>query len=491
MRDGTTGAWLRRWLLLGLCVSISMSSGTAVSDAQSRQAFSDTKGHWAQDTIAWGVEAGVVNGFPGGAFQPNGQVTEAQFLAMLFRAFPDVTPAQAKPYWYSAYFAKAADWLWPVDERNANLKFLRGNVAQLVAASQGRQLPVDDAIAFLLKEGLAKGRLLPDGRVEFGAYETLTRAEAVQFVRNVASVGQQVRSADKPPAASAAPAKSDAAVSVAGISIGDSEQRVLQVMGEPARKDVSEYGFAWYVYNKDYREFSMIGIKNGKVVGLYANGSSLTVKELRDTSLSLDVQRVLGTPLTAIRKGNTRYLINGKGEYETFDTETAYVTVFYDVHEGGVITGAQAIEKKTELSLAGFYGTSSARLRQSFERQTLDLTNSARALRGLPALAWDDGAAVTAAGHSADMAENGFFDHTNLRGETLGDRLAKTKVSYRSAGENIAYGQTSAIFAHEGWMNSMGHRKNILAPFERLGVGVVFTDGMVPYYTQNFITRLR
>lgn len=64
--------------------------------------------------------------------------------------------------------------------------------------------------------------------------------------------------------------------------------------------------------------------------------------------------------------------------------------------------------------------------------------------------------------------------------------MSAAKVSYSTAGENIAAGQQSAIFAHEGWMNSAGHRRNILADFERLGVGVGFGGDMHTYYTENF-----
>ncbi|HZG77784.1 MAG TPA: CAP-associated domain-containing protein, partial [Paenibacillus sp.] len=400
---------------------------------------------------------------------------EAQFVAMLFRAFPDAAPAEKKPYWYTAYYDKAETWLWPVDEANAAKPIRRGQVAQVVAAALGTQLSVEDAVEYVLDRGLASGRRVANGRVDFGAAQTLTRAEAVQFVRNATSAGLAIGQADKAPIA--ASKASDAPVSAGGVAVGDSLETLLATYGEPARKEASEYGFMWYVYNEDYTRFAMFGVKDGAVKALYANGSDLVATSS------------LGDKLSYILKGNQKYLIDSGGEYDVYDAGGAYVTVFYDVHEGRTISAVQAIEKKTEQALLGFYGPSSASLAASFERLSLDLANSARAKRGLRALAWDDGAAAVAEGHSGDMAANGFFSHTNLRGEGLGDRLENGDVRFRKAGENIAYGQTSAIFAHEGWMNSSGHRKNVLGDFERLGVGVVFAADDVPYYTQNFLTK--
>jgi uncharacterized protein YkwD len=60
-------------------------------------------------------------------------------------------------------------------------------------------------------------------------------------------------------------------------------------------------------------------------------------------------------------------------------------------------------------------------------------------------------------------------------------------IVYTFAGENLAAGQFSSIFAHEGLMNSLGHRENILRPeFTFLGVGVAFNSESRPYYTEDF-----
>ncbi|MDA6131258.1 CAP domain-containing protein, partial [Escherichia coli] len=69
-------------------------------------------------------------------------------------------------------------------------------------------------------------------------------------------------------------------------------------------------------------------------------------------------------------------------------------------------------------------------------------------------------------------------------------RMQADEVSFMVAGENLASGQFSSIFAHEGLMNSLGHRKNILrADYEFLGVGVAFNSKSQPYYTENFYAK--
>lgn len=88
------------------------------------------------------------------------------------------------------------------------------------------------------------------------------------------------------------------------------------------------------------------------------------------------------------------------------------------------------------------------------------------------------------------MAKNRYFSHDNLDGLSPFDRLKQDRITYQAAGENIASGQASSIFAHEGLMNSLGHRENILSTnFNALGVGVAFDSDSRPYYTENFLGK--
>jgi uncharacterized protein YkwD len=118
------------------------------------------------------------------------------------------------------------------------------------------------------------------------------------------------------------------------------------------------------------------------------------------------------------------------------------------------------------------------------EDQVLALVNAERAAAGCAALADDAGLAAVARAHSADMRDRGFFDHTNPDGLSPFDRAERAGLSARA--ENIAYGQQDAAEVMDSWMNSPGHRANILdCSLTRLGVGVAEGAGG-PWWTQLF-----
>ena len=107
-------------------------------------------------------------------------------------------------------------------------------------------------------------------------------------------------------------------------------------------------------------------------------------------------------------------------------------------------------------------------------REVLDLVNAERSGVGVATLAWSAALADVAWLHSNDMVQRDFFSHVNPDGEDPFARLDRASVGYRVAGENIAFGSTTAVDVVNQWMNSPLHRKNILDPdYTELGVGVV------------------
>ncbi|GGM07435.1 hypothetical protein GCM10010129_59180 [Streptomyces fumigatiscleroticus] len=121
------------------------------------------------------------------------------------------------------------------------------------------------------------------------------------------------------------------------------------------------------------------------------------------------------------------------------------------------------------------------------EAEVVELTNAERARAGLPPLAPDPRLATAARAHSADMAARDFYAHTSPDGGKPGDRAAAAGSTLRSIGENIACGQRCAADVVRGWMNSPGHRANILEPdFTHLGVGFAGGGRAGTYWTQVF-----
>ncbi len=122
-----------------------------------------------------------------------------------------------------------------------------------------------------------------------------------------------------------------------------------------------------------------------------------------------------------------------------------------------------------------------------FELKVLELVNAERTKQGLSALTWDSSLAAVAEAHSLDMAQNNFFSHTNLKGQSPFDRMKAFGISYSYAAENIAAGQKTPESVMNSWMNSEGHRNNILnGNLTRLGVGYVKGGSYGHYWTQVF-----
>ncbi|MFD4872180.1 CAP domain-containing protein [Streptomyces sp. NPDC058420] len=119
--------------------------------------------------------------------------------------------------------------------------------------------------------------------------------------------------------------------------------------------------------------------------------------------------------------------------------------------------------------------------------KVVQLTNTERARAGLRALAVDPLLAAAAQAHSTDMVARAFYSHTSPDGSQPWDRAAAAGSRRRTIGENIACGQRSPAEVVEGWMNSPGHRANILKPdFTHIGIGFAGGGQMGTYWTQLF-----
>lgn len=111
--------------------------------------------------------------------------------------------------------------------------------------------------------------------------------------------------------------------------------------------------------------------------------------------------------------------------------------------------------------------------RPELESQMLDMVNKERQKNGLKPLQPDAEMTAVARAHSQDMFARGYFSHVSPDGKDPFVRMKEANVAYRVAGENLALAQTLEI-AHNGLMNSPGHRANILHPtFGRLGIGIL------------------
>ncbi len=282
------------------------------------------------------------------------------------------------------------------------------------------------------------------------------------------------------------------AFSIHNIELGDTRAEVEELAGAAKRSSYNEYGTMWFAYHENYHNFFMAAYdEKGKVIGLYTNQDLLSTKQGISIGSEKDfVLEQLGEPRSTIQKGFISYQLNHNDEYHLFEADNSYVTFFYDKHKNHTVTAIQIISDELEQQKDSYYSLESPELKEGFEYQLFDLTNASRVVHALPVLSWDEAVKETARNHSLDMAENQYFNHTNLEGQSPFDRMEEDNISFHTAGENLASGQVSSIFAHEGLMNSLGHRENILQPdFEALGVGVAFDSDSKPYYTENFLAK--
>ncbi|MGW4921668.1 CAP domain-containing protein [Streptomyces parvulus] len=122
------------------------------------------------------------------------------------------------------------------------------------------------------------------------------------------------------------------------------------------------------------------------------------------------------------------------------------------------------------------------------EAQVLALVNEERAAAGCSPVTANDRLTRAADDYSDVMASSGVMSHTGPDGSTMASRVEAAGYQWSTLGENIARGEADAASVMDSWMNSEGHRANILnCSFKELGVGVHFGDGG-PWWTQDFGT---
>lgn len=129
-------------------------------------------------------------------------------------------------------------------------------------------------------------------------------------------------------------------------------------------------------------------------------------------------------------------------------------------------------------------GSGSGSSQTSYAAQVVSLVNAERAKHGLSALTMDSSVTAAAQVRAGELYRS--FSHTRPDGRSCFTALREAGASYSGAGENIAYGQRSPEAVMQAWMNSSGHRANILSnKYTKIGVGYTVKNG-VTYWTQMF-----
>ncbi len=121
-------------------------------------------------------------------------------------------------------------------------------------------------------------------------------------------------------------------------------------------------------------------------------------------------------------------------------------------------------------------------------QEVIKLVNKERNAAGLSALAENSRLSEVAQAKAEDMMKNGYFSHISPTYGSPFEMMKTFGIAYKSAGENIAKGQKTPAAVMNGWMNSSGHRTNILnASYEQIGAGFCKDSSGVAYWVQMFI----
>lgn len=286
--------------------------------------------------------------------------------------------------------------------------------------------------------------------------------------------------------------------------INQTSSHLEDEFGEPTRKDLTPYGYTWWVYTDEETTYIQFGVEDDKIQTIYATGDEIpsdpfTIgasyeKLERNFPFKNKVTYQPGLSFYSFLLNETDLKMNPLIKlsqdlfiqlyFDTFTEELSSVRIltgntllkqrFYEMeYRGDLPVDANLSDKEW------------AKIEEGMEQQIFNLSNIYRNRHGVMPLIMDEHVSEVALLHSKDMYEENYFSHYSQDGSGLKERLEEKEVYYLSAGENIAAQHTDAPAAVEGWLNSEGHREALLnESYTHLGVGVHRF-----YYTQNFLLK--
>ena len=211
------------------------------------------------------------------------------------------------------------------------------------------------------------------------------------------------------------------------------------------------------------------------------------------TASKLNVRSGPGTnyPVVAtVNKNEYIRVFAGVGNWYIVQVEGDYIGAVSKQYVKGVYPNSNnSSGGSSNSSGSSSSGSTTSSSMNADEKEVFNLINQQRANNGLGALKVDEEVQRVARIKAEDMVSNNYFSHTSPTYGSPFDMLSSFKISYKTAGENIA-GNSSNSAAVEAWMNSSGHRANILnSSFNYTGIGVVTSPRYGKIYVQVFIGK--
>ena len=408
-------------LSLALSVSMILPAGAAGA------AFTDVpQDHWANPYVEAMTQKGVVTGVGNGRFNPDGNLSTAEFAVMLTQAFcpKEVADPEEGAAWWEPYLNAAWEAGYLTDT-TAGFSYADGSWdADVVTAP-------------------------------------MTRYDMAQAMNNTAVAEKMTLPTD--------------------------EQR------EAAQAAIGDFDSI----PEDYESAVVAMYALGYLSGVNANGDFGGESTMTRAQSCVVMSKLLGTEVETTPETPDEGTAGGTGDTTPAEepktpaedagtgTETPEKPETPDEGTAGGTAGSTPVEEETP---AEDTGSEPADTVAAYEQEVFDLVNQIREENGLEPFVYNETLAETARAHSQDMIDRNFFDHTNPDGKSPFDRMRENGLSYSMAAENIAVGYPSPEAVVEGWMNSQGHRANILGGCEELGVGLALGGSYGYYWTQCFAT---
>ena len=209
------------------------------------------------------------------------------------------------------------------------------------------------------------------------------------------------------------------------------------------------------------------------------------------TATTLNVRSGPGTKykvVTTIKKNSYVRVFAGVGDWYIIQTDGDYVGAVSKKYIKAIYPNTSSSNSKPNTGTNTTTTTTSSNM-NSDEQEVFKLINEQRVANGLTALKVDNEVQKVARIKAQDMVNNNYFSHTSPTYGSPFEMLSSFKVSYKSAGENIA-GNSSNSKAVTAWMISSGHKANILnSSFNYTGIGVVSSPTYGKVYVQMFIGK--
>lgn len=202
------------------------------------------------------------------------------------------------------------------------------------------------------------------------------------------------------------------------------------------------------------------------------------MKKIISTFAALIISATIGFGVSA--QSRTHTVVRGDSMWR--------IAVRYQIGVSELIKANPAIKNPNLIYPGQKIGIPDASSLQSLETEVIRLCNIERTNRGLPALTTNWQCSRVARYKSQDMIDKNYFAHQSPTYGSPFDMMEAFGLRFSAAGENIAYGQRTAREVVNGWMNSPGHRANILSQaFTQIGVGAAKKSNGTLYWTQMFM----